>query len=113
MARAGESLGSWYSTPTALEWLPKLVLAVGYSQESPISLGQLSTSLCGVCTGISAVPEPWSWPWMLVFLSLKCQSCPWCGFALGLLKVSHTVASPELAWVRDKQKGSLDMTSLF
>lgn len=95
---------------SALEGLLTLVLAAGYSQESPISLGKWSVALCGVCTGTSVVPEVLSWPWMLVFLSLK---CPWHGFGLGLMKVSRTVPGLDLAWARDHQKGSLDMTSLF
>lgn len=47
---------------TALEGLLTFLLAAGYGQESPMSLGQLSISHSGVCTGTSAVPELLSWP---------------------------------------------------
>lgn len=66
MLRAKESPGSPYSAPrgacAALEGLLVLVLAAGYGQESPILLGQLAISLCGVYTNKSAVPEVLPWP---------------------------------------------------
>lgn len=66
MPRAEESLGSQYSTPreacTVLEGLLLLALAARYGLGSPIFLGQLAISLCGVYTNKLAVLEVLPWP---------------------------------------------------